>query len=72
MSKDTSQITEIEISGVDPMDYPDFSDAYICRAQYKGIEMTDEQLDELQDGSFEQSGKRRTSVIHLLLMMGCR
>ena len=50
MSKDTSQITEIEISGVDPMDYPDFSDAYICRAQYKGIEMTDEQLDELQDG----------------------
>ena len=50
MSKlDYSKIDMIEFDGIDPDDYPDFSDAYICYAEYDGREMTDEELDILND-----------------------
>lgn len=35
----------IEIEGVDPKDYPDFSDAYVSVAYYDGKEMTEEQIE---------------------------
>jgi len=40
-----SKIDNIEIDGVDHNDYPDYCDAYICAATYKGIEMTQEELE---------------------------
>jgi hypothetical protein len=50
MSKlDYSKIDMIEFDGIDPDDYPDFNDAYICYAEYDGREMTDEELDLLND-----------------------
>lgn len=44
-------IENIEVEGIDTNDYPDFCDAYIASADYNGKEMTDEQLDELNEDS---------------------
>lgn len=46
---DHSKIEDIEVDGIDTRDYPDFSDAYISSATYKGREMTDSELDRLND-----------------------
>jgi len=48
---DYLKITNIEVDGIDFNDYPDFCDAYIYSAEYDGVEMTDEQLDELNEDS---------------------
>ena len=50
---DYKKIDNIEIDGIDTKDYPDFCDAYIASADYDGVPMTDEQLDELnEDGDY--------------------
>lgn len=50
---DYSQIEDIEVDGIDTRDYPDFCDAYISGATYKGRDMTQEELDVLnEDSSF--------------------
>ena len=50
---DYKKIDNIEIDGIDTKDYPDFCDAYISSADYDGVAMTDEQLDELnEDGDY--------------------
>ncbi len=46
---DYKKISNIEVQGIDYRDYPDFVDAYIGYAEYDGKEMTDEQLDEIND-----------------------
>jgi|TARA_R110000850_G_scaffold27004_1_gene76713 hypothetical protein len=47
-------IDNIEIDGIDTKDYPDFCDAYIVSADYDGVPMTEEQLDEINDdGQFQ-------------------
>lgn len=48
---DYAQITDIEVDGIDTRDYPDFCDAYIASATYMGRDMTEEELDELNDDS---------------------
>ena len=51
---DYKKIDNIEIDGIEPKDYPDFSNAYIVSADYDGVPMTDEQLDEINDdGQFQ-------------------
>jgi hypothetical protein len=42
-------IDNIEVDGIDTRDYPDFCDAFIASADYDGKEMTEEQLDELNE-----------------------
>ena len=42
-------LDDIEIDDIDMNDYPDFCDAYISSASYKGVELTESQLDELND-----------------------
>jgi hypothetical protein len=50
---DYSKISNVELEDVFTSDYPDFSDAYIAYAEYDGVPMTSEQLDELNnDGDF--------------------
>ena len=50
---DYKKIQNIEVDGIDTTDYPDFCDAFISSAEYDGVEMTDEQLDALnEDGDF--------------------
>lgn len=42
-------IDNIELDGIDTNDYPDFCDAFISSADYKGVKMTDEQLEEINE-----------------------
>jgi len=48
---DYSKISDVEVDGIDTRDYPDFCDAYISYAEYDGREMTDEELDVLNEDS---------------------
>tara|TARA_R100001244_G_scaffold52352_2_gene45414 strand:- start:276 stop:461 length:186 start_codon:yes stop_codon:yes gene_type:complete len=48
---DYSKIDNVEVEDIDMKDYPDFCDAFIAYADYNGKEMTDKQLDELNDDS---------------------
>ena len=48
---DYSKIDNVEVDGIDYADYPDFCDAYIASADYDGREMTDEELNLLNDDS---------------------
>jgi len=50
---DYKLINNIEIDGIDTNDYPDFCDAFIASADYDGEQMTEKQLDEInQDIDF--------------------
>jgi hypothetical protein len=51
MKLDYNKIDNIEFDGIDHNDYPDYCDAYITSADYDGIPMSDEQLDELNENS---------------------
>lgn len=51
MSLEISRISNVEFEGIDYKDAPDFCDAYIVYAEYDGIEMTDEQYNELGNDS---------------------
>ncbi len=42
---DYSKISDIVLEGIDTSDYPDFCDAYIASATYDGEEMTNEQIE---------------------------
>jgi TRAP-type uncharacterized transport system substrate-binding protein len=46
---DLALINDIEFDDVDMDDYPDFADAYISAATYDGVEMTDDELAELNE-----------------------
>jgi len=46
---DYSKIDDIELDGINTRDYPDFCDAYIASATYKGRDMTDAELDRLNE-----------------------
>ncbi len=46
---DFNKIDNLEFDGIDFSDYPDFVDAYLVSADYDGIEMTEEQIDYIND-----------------------
>ena len=46
---DYDKITNVVLDGIHHWDYPDYCDAFIDSADYNGKEMTDEQLDELNE-----------------------
>ncbi len=48
---DFSKIDNFEFEDVDYDDYPDFCDAYISHAELDGVELTDEQYEEVNDDS---------------------
>jgi len=53
MGMDYSKVDNVVVEGVDTEDYPDFCDAYIESADYDGREMTESELDVLnQDTDF--------------------
>lgn len=45
------KITNIELANIDTSDYPDFVDSHIVSAEYEGVELTEDQLDELNCNS---------------------
>ena len=46
---DFDKITNVVLDGIHHWDYPDYCDAFIDSADYDGREMTDEELDELNE-----------------------
>lgn len=48
---DTTKITNIDFEDVYVNDTPDYVDAYISSADYDGVPMTAEQLDEINEDS---------------------
>lgn len=57
---DYSQIEDVEVDGIDTRDYPDFCDAYIASATYKGRAMTEKELERLNnDGDFVYSAVQK-------------
>ena len=44
------EVVDVEVDGVDPTDFPDFSDAYFSKAVYKdtGQELSNEELEKLE------------------------
>ena len=46
---DFNKITNVVLDGIHHWDYPDYCDAFIDSADYNGKEMTEEQLDELNE-----------------------
>ena len=46
---DTTKVTDVEIEDVMLSYFPDFCDAYIASATYDGRDMTEEELEELND-----------------------
>lgn len=53
MNIDINKIDNMEFEGVDFNDYPDFVDAFLAAADYDGKEMTDEQIDYVNDTYYE-------------------
>jgi len=60
MKFDLTKIDNVTIEGIDHSDYPDYCDAFIAEADYNGVPMTDQELDELNENSdfvYEQTIK---------------
>jgi len=49
MAFDFGKITNVMVEGIDHRDCPDYCDAFIASADYDGVEMNEELLDELND-----------------------
>jgi len=48
---DYDKITDVEVDGIDRRDAPDYCDAFVCHANYDGREMTEEELEILNEDS---------------------
>lgn len=46
---DYTKIDNVEVDGIDYNDYPDFCDAYIVSADYDGSEMSEDELELLNE-----------------------
>ena len=60
MNLDISKISGVEVEGIDMSDCPDFCDSYISSATYEGRDLTEEELDKLnenRDFVYEQTVK---------------
>jgi hypothetical protein len=53
MQLNLSQIENMEFEGVDFSDYPDFVDAFLVSADIDGRELTEEEIDYLNDEHYE-------------------
>ena len=49
MKLDYSKISNVSVDGINTQDYPDFVDAYIESADYGDREMTEKELDVLNE-----------------------
>ena len=53
MKLNLAQIDNMELEEVDFSDYPDFVDAFLTAADYNGKELTEEQIDYINDEHYE-------------------
>lgn len=47
-SIDVKYISDVEVDGIDYRDYPDFCDAFLVSATYKGRDLTEDELEHVQ------------------------
>jgi len=57
-------IKDVEIDDIDMRDYPDFCDAFIVAATYKGRELTENELEYIQDSNPEWFYDQVWNMIH--------
>ncbi|WP_299523562.1 hypothetical protein [uncultured Lutibacter sp.] len=53
MKIDLKKLTDLEFDGIDMNDYPDFVDAFLSNAYYIDRDLTDEELDYINDNEYE-------------------
>ena len=58
MQVNLSQIENMEFEGVDFSDYPDFVDAFLVSAEINGRDLTEEEIDYLNDEHYEFINER--------------
>lgn len=46
-----SELTNVILDGIDFNDYPDFSDAFVVSAERNCVQLTDDELDEINSDS---------------------
>lgn len=46
---DLTKVSNLDFEDIDHKDYPDFCDAFVISADYEDREMTEEELDDLND-----------------------
>ena len=63
MQINLSQIENMEFEGVDFSDYPDFVDAFLVSAEINGRDLTEEEIDYLNDEHYEFINERVFSSI---------
>ena len=63
MQVNLSQIENMEFEGVDFSDYPDFVDAFLVSAEINGRDLTEEEIDYLNDEHYEFINERVFSSI---------
>ena len=61
---DLSLIDDIDIDGIDMRDYPDFCDAFLVGASYNGRELTEDELEYVQDSNPEWFYDQVWDTIH--------
>ena len=49
MNLDLSKVEDIEFEGINHDDYPDYCDAFVTSATYKGRDLTEEELEWVGD-----------------------
>lgn len=50
-SEDLKDLTSVEIEGIDPTDHPEYGDAFVANAVWFGRELTDDELEIVNDDS---------------------
>lgn len=63
MQINLSQIENMEFEGIDTSDYPDFVDAFLVSAEINGRDLTEEEIDYLNDEHYEFVNERVFSSI---------
>jgi len=53
MKLDLRKVDNMEFEGIDFADYPDFVDAFLVAADYDGKELTEEQIDYINDEHYD-------------------
>ena len=67
---DINQLDDIELGGVDYKDHPDYCDAYLSSATLNGVELTEEELDEINSSDAGASFVNENCYEHVVSSYG--
>ena len=64
MNLDLSKIEDIEFDGINHDDYPDYCDAFVTSATYKGRDLSEEELEWVGDEHAEWVYEKLMDSLH--------